>query len=40
MPDLAAVAVHHDYLVEDAQQVRARRERLVGDILDRLYVRA
>jgi hypothetical protein len=40
MPDLAMVVVPHDYLVEDVEQVRAKVDPLVGDILDRLYVRA
>jgi hypothetical protein len=40
MPDLAMVVVPHDYLVQDDQHVSAKLEPLVGDILDRLYVRA
>ena len=40
MPDLALVVVPHDYLVEDAAQVRARVEPVVDAIVERLYVRA
>ncbi len=40
LPDLAMVVVPHDYLVEDAQQVRAKLEPVVDDILERLYVHA
>ena len=40
LPDLALVVVPHDYLVEDAAQVRARVEPVVDAIVERLYVRA
>lgn len=38
MPDLAMVVVPHDYLVEDALDVRAKVEPLVDVVLDQLYV--
>jgi hypothetical protein len=38
MPDIAMVIVPHDYLVEDEQQIRAKLEPLLGDILGRLFV--
>ncbi len=39
MPDLAMVAVPHDYLVEDDAAVRARVEPLVAELVERLFVR-
>ena len=38
LPDLALVVVPHDYLVEDAEQVRARVAPVVDAIVQRLYV--
>jgi hypothetical protein len=39
MPDLPMIVIPHDYLEEDAAQVQAKVAPLVGDILDRLFVR-
>lgn len=40
MPDLPMIIVPHDYLEEDAHRVRAKLAPLVGDVLERLFVRA
>jgi hypothetical protein len=39
IPDIAMVVVPHDYLVEDTEQVRAKLEPIVDEILERLFVR-
>ena len=39
MPDLPMIALPHDYLEEDEDRVRAKVAPLVGDILERLFVR-
>jgi hypothetical protein len=39
MPGLQMIVVPHDYLEEDEQQVRAKVAPLVGEILERLFVR-
>ena len=38
LPSLHMVVVPHDYLVEDDEQVRAKIEPLVDDLLKSLYV--
>lgn len=40
MPDLPMIVIPHDYLEEDEARVRAKVAPLVGDILERLFVRA
>ena len=39
MADLPMIVLPHDYLEEDEQRVRAKVAPLVGDILERLFVR-
>ena len=40
MPDLPMIVVPHDYLEEDEDRVREKVAPLVGDILERLFLRA
>jgi hypothetical protein len=40
MPDLPMIVVPHDYLEEDEHRVREKVAPLIGDILERLFLRA